>query len=117
MHELSIAQGILDVVEQEVKRHGLRNVAKIKLKIGELTTVVPEALDFCFSILVKDTELEGACLEIETVPIRGKCLGCKRTFDYKNQGFYFLCPYCGSEIKVISGRELYVQEIEGDEDD
>jgi len=117
MHELSIAQGILEVVKQEVKRHHLCNVAKIKLKIGELTSVVPEALDFCFSFLVKDTELKDVCLEIETVPIRGRCLGCNREFSYKNQDLYFLCPYCGSKIEVITGRELYVQEIEGEEDD
>jgi len=115
MHELSIAQGILEIVEEEIKRYHLRNITKIKLKIGELTSVVPEALDFCFSFLVKDTELKDVCLEIEKVPIRGRCLGCGREFSYKSQDFYFLCPYCGSEIELVSGKELYVQEIEGED--
>jgi len=116
MHELAIAQGLLKVIREELKRHQLCHVTTIKLKIGELTSIVPETLDFCFSILVKDTELEGVSLEIDKVPVKGRCLGCKREFNYKNQDFYFLCPYCGSEIEIINGRELYIQEIEGEQD-
>lgn len=117
MHELSIAEGLLEVVNETIRTHHLGQVSRIKLKVGLLTAVVPEALEFCFQALVKDTPLENAKLDIEIVPVRGRCKGCGERFLYEtNEAFCFLCPKCGHEIEILTGRDLTIEEIEGEEE-
>ncbi|KAA3634451.1 MAG: hydrogenase maturation nickel metallochaperone HypA [Calditrichaeota bacterium] len=111
MHELSIASSIIDSVTKEVKKHDVRSVYEIKLRIGELTAVVPDSLRFGFESLVKDTFLEHTQLTIETSKIEGECIDCKRGFTVEN--FNFICPHCSSkQVDIISGNELEILSIE-----
>lgn len=113
MHEVSIAQGLLQIVLDEVKKHSISKVSVVKLKIGELTGVQTSALTFCFELLTKDTPVEGADLRIDMIPIKAKCLDCGHVFIAEDYSFF--CPGCsGFNIELMSGRELHVQEIEGD---
>jgi hydrogenase nickel incorporation protein HypA/HybF len=113
MHEVSIAQGLLQIVLDEVKKHSISKVTVVKLKIGELTGVQPSALTFCFELMTKDTPVEGADLRIDVVPIKAKCLDCDDVFVTEDYSFF--CPGCsGSNTELVSGRELHVHEIEGD---
>lgn len=114
MHELSIAQNILDIVRQSVPTDELKNVRFIRLKIGSLSGVVAESLEFCVSAVVAGTSLSGAKLAIEHVPFRVRCDTCGHEFT--NEIGYVVCPECaGVETRVISGRELQVTEIELDD--
>ncbi len=111
MHEMGIAQSILDIVKQEMVRHGATKVSAIRLVIGEFTAVVPHSLTFCFEIMTKDTPFEGVKLEIELAPLTGRCIDCGEEFGVKE--YRFICPKCGSrEIETIAGKELFVKEIE-----
>lgn len=111
MHELSIAEGILSIVEDYARRNDASKVLSVKLRIGEMSGVQPEALAFCFEICAKKTVAEGASLEIERVPLSARCRACNATFDV--EGYCFLCPDCGStEVEIVSGRELQVAEME-----
>lgn len=113
MHELSITQGLLHIVLEEATNHSISKVRVVKLKIGRLTAVEPLCLTFCFELLTKDTPAEGADLKIDMVPIKGKCQNCREVFEINDASFF--CPACSSgDIELISGRELYVEEIEGD---
>jgi hydrogenase nickel incorporation protein HypA/HybF len=113
MHEVSIAQGLLQIVLDEVKKHSISKVRVVKLKIGELTGVQASALTFCFELLTKDTPVEGADLKIDIVPIKAKCLDCEHVFIAEDYSFF--CPACsGFRVELVSGRELHVHEIEGD---
>ena len=113
MHELSIAQSLLEIVNQEVAKHAISKVTTVKLKVGKLSAIEPTSLTFCFEILTKETIVEGAELVIDLVPVRGKCLGCGELFEV--DGLLFTCPNCsGHNIKLTSGRELYIEEIQGD---
>ena len=113
MHELSITQGLLQIVLEEATRHSISKVRVVKLKIGEFTAIEPSCLTFCFELLTKDTPVEGADLKIDMVPIKGKCRNCGEVFEINDASFS--CPACSSYIiEFISGRELYVEEIEGD---
>jgi hydrogenase nickel incorporation protein HypA/HybF len=115
MHELSIAQGILGIVKEEASTHKLARISSIKLKIGLLRAVVPEALSFCFEALVKDTPLAKAKLEIEMVPIKGRCKNCGQQFKHTQRiDFFFRCPSCGKELEIMTGEELYIEQIEGE---
>jgi hydrogenase nickel incorporation protein HypA/HybF len=113
MHEMGIAQSILDIVEQEMARHGATRVSTIRLVVGEFRAVVPRSLTFCFEIMTKDTPFEGVKLEMEQVPLTGRCTACDEEFTVKE--YRFVCPKCGSqEIETIAGKELFVKEIEAE---
>jgi hydrogenase nickel incorporation protein HypA/HybF len=114
MHELSIANSILEAVSKERERLNGARVKKVGVRIGELAGVDPDALSFSFEILVKDTELEPLALEIEFISRRHECSHCKHAFtvvDYQMD-----CPACGSkETRCVGGDELQLAYLEVEE--
>jgi len=113
MHEMAIAQSIMDIVEQEMARNGVTKVSTIRLVVGEFTAVVPQSLNFCFEIITKDTPLEGVKLDMEPMPLTGRCTACGEEFAIRD--YRFICPKCESkDIETISGKELFVKEIEAE---
>lgn len=113
MHELSLAQNILDIVEQEMTRHGATRATLIRIDVGEFTAVVPESLSFCFEVITRGTPLEGVKLEMNPVPLTGRCKGCGEEFKIRENNF--ICPWCESkDIETIAGKELLVKEIEAE---
>ncbi len=111
MHELSIAENILEIVGESLASNGGGKLKRVKLRIGDLAGVVPESLAFCFSAITKGTAMEGAALEIESTQIVAHCDDCGK--DSAVEGLVFMCPLCESvNIKVISGNELHVVQIE-----
>ncbi|GAB6060519.1 hydrogenase maturation nickel metallochaperone HypA [Desulfonatronum parangueonense] len=117
MHEMSIAESLIRMVEAEMANHGLRTVHRIKIKHGALSTMVPDALDLAFEIMTKGTALEGVVIEYEKVPLTMRCNACNATFSPEVQSLHFApCPSCGEEFghTVISGKEMNLEQIEGD---
>jgi hydrogenase nickel incorporation protein HypA/HybF len=111
MHELSVAQSILDIVRQSVPNDELSDVRIVRLKLGTFSGVVADSLDFCFSVISAETPLAKACLEFEHIPFTVKCRHCQKTFE--NEIGFVVCPECGGvDTVVLSGRELQVTEIE-----
>ena len=111
MHEMAIAQGILDIALNAAAGHGAAKVTGIKVLAGELTGVVPEALEFGFGALAEGTPAAGACLTIKVVPLTGRCREC----GYKDRlnRYRFVCGKCGSfAVEIVSGRELTVESVE-----
>ncbi len=114
MHELSIAQRIIEVAEEQARSAGLSRITAIKVRVGGLTTVVPEALDFCFGFAKEDTLAGDASLVIEEVKAEGHCNACKTDFLVAD-AFFLLCPSCGaSDTTLLKGRELDLLSIEGE---
>ncbi|OQX52352.1 MAG: hydrogenase maturation nickel metallochaperone HypA [Candidatus Cloacimonas sp. 4484_209] len=114
MHELSIAENIKNVVEESLKGKKVK-VTCINLKIGKLTAVVPESLQFCFQFVSKGTAVDGAVLKIKEIPVRARCKKCGNEFSIDSP--LFLCPICGSgKIDVLSGNELLIKSVEIEED-
>jgi len=108
MHELSITQGVVDICRHAAEG---RRVVSVTLLIGELSGVVPEAVEFCFEACTRETPLEGAQLIIEQVPARGLCKDCSAEFHPR--AYYSACPGCGGHnVTVLSGEELRVKEME-----
>lgn len=115
MHEMSIAQSLLEIVLDECRRHGVKRVIRIKVQVGALAAVVPDALTFCFGLISQDTIAAHAEMEVETVPVVVRCPECREMFEMDSQ--FYLCPNCGpvpAGLDLTSGRELTLQSIEGD---
>lgn len=111
MHELAIAQGILDITLERAEECQAEKVLGIYLEIGQMAGIEPEALTFCFECLADGTKAQGAELKIESVPLTACCNTCKRTFPIER--YRFLCPHCQSgNLTVLTGRELKVQHLE-----
>ena len=109
MHELSIAQSILDIVQQHLPPES-PTVETVKVRVGRLSGVLAESLEFCFSAVVSGTPLEGVRMEIELIPARATCRGCGKDFQVPET--LFCCPFCATtDIKLTSGFELQVAEI------
>jgi len=103
MHELSIASAILDAVRNEADKHPGAHVSKVGVRIGALSGVEPEALNFGFSALVQGTTLEPLALEIEAVPRRQRCSACNLTFDVLEESL--ACPRCANDQTTLAGGE------------
>ncbi len=111
MHEMSITQGIIDLCLQHA---GGRRVLSLDVEIGQLSSIVPEAVEFCFEACSKDTLLEGARLVINRIPGKGLCQECGA--ETKLPEMFAACSSCGSfQVKVITGEEMRVIEIEIDD--
>ncbi|OGP95498.1 MAG: hydrogenase maturation nickel metallochaperone HypA [Deltaproteobacteria bacterium RBG_19FT_COMBO_56_10] len=113
MHEMSITRSMLEIVRREMEASGIHALRKLKVRIGELTAVEPDTLKFCFDVSIKGTPFEGAVLEIEEVPLGGKCRDCGG--EFRITAFDNRCPRCGStDIERVSGHELDIISMEGD---
>jgi len=114
MHELSIAQGILDIVREHVPEGQSAGVRNVEVRVGRMSGVVPESLEFCFEALVLDSPFQRARLAIESIPVRCTCRRCAAEFEIDDP--IFLCRECGSgDVHVSSGTELEVVQIELDD--
>jgi hydrogenase nickel incorporation protein HypA/HybF len=111
MHELSIAQSIVDIVGQYVAPEQAADVSTVNVRIGALAGVVPDSLTFCFTAITAGTPLARAILAVDFVPYQVSCTVCGTT-SHAEPGLA-LCPHCGSaETIVLSGTELQVVDIE-----
>ena len=115
MHELSIAQGIVDIVQQYVPGHRRQDIRSVRVDVGELSGVVPDSLEFSFEAIVSGTPMESARLEIRRIPVVMHCPDCGTEFERATP--VFECPGCGgSRLKMIAGSELQVLEVELDDE-
>lgn len=112
MHELSIANNIIEIVTAAADHAGAPRVEVIHLRVGALTGVVPNALHFCFDLAAENTIAAGARLVIEETPVVVHCAACAEDLALADPQL-FVCPRCGAPAaQLVSGRELLVSSIE-----
>ena len=96
---------------EQAKTSGASRILMLRLRVGTLSGVVPEALRFAFDVVCRDTMAEGASLEMETVPAACWCLGCRAEFEYVD--FMSECPRCHQPSgELRRGRELEIASME-----
>jgi hydrogenase nickel incorporation protein HypA/HybF len=106
MHELAITQSVVEAVTE---RTGTTPVAVVRLRVGRLAGVVPDAMRFCFELVTAGTPLEGAELEIEQPEGRGRCRTCDAEFRLPD--LVLLCDCGSADVEVLAGRELSVVSV------
>jgi len=111
MHELGIAQHLLDLTLRHAQEAGAVRVVRLNLVIGEFSSVVDDSLQFYWEMIAKGTIAEQAELRFERVPGRLRCTTCGHEFyfaDYAGQ-----CPACGGEqARVADGDQFKLESIE-----
>ena len=113
MHELSIMQSALSLALDQARQAGAGRVQVIRLRIGALSGVVPDALEFAFEALKPGTPAQGAELAIEHVPARFWCATCRR--EFQSDDMLAECPECHSlSGELRAGREMELASLEVD---
>ncbi len=108
MHELSIAEALVDVVERHADG---RPVTRVDVRVGHLRQVVPDALSFAFTLLTAGTALEGTELHIAHVPAAGRCRACGKQSVFED--LPLACAHCESlDVELTAGEELCVEALE-----
>lgn len=110
MHEMALAEGILQIVEDAAMQQGFKRVTEVRLEIGALSGVEVDALNFCLDMVLKDSIAEGARLEFDKLPGVGYCLECSATVPVN--ALYEACPNCGSyQVQATGGTEMRVKDL------
>ncbi len=116
MHELSVAVSIVEAVEEELARNPEARVTRVMVRVGTLSGVAAEALEFAWSSAVEGTRLMGAALEIELVEVVAWCPRCENETPVVER-YLLRCPACGEATPEIrEGRELEIRAVEVVED-
>ena len=106
MHELAITQSVVEAVTE---RTGSAPVTSVRLRVGRLAGIVPDAMRFCFELVTAGTPLEGAALEFEQPEGRGRCRTCGAEFVLAD--LILLCDCGSADVEVLAGRELAVASV------
>lgn len=110
MHELSIAQSLLDLVGRHVPEADRGLVRAVRVKVGRMAGVVTDSLTFCFDAIAPPGGFPNASLDVESVSAAALCRDCRHPFEIDEPAF--ACPACGSaRIEVTGGDELWLREI------
>ncbi len=111
MHEMSLCEGVLQVLQTEAEKQGFHRVKTVILEIGDLSSVEPEAMRFSFDVVMKNSLAENANLTIENIPGTAWCMQCSKNVLIKQR--YDECPDCGGyQLQVVSGDEMRIKELE-----
>jgi hydrogenase nickel incorporation protein HypA/HybF len=110
MHEMALAESMLEIVESTARQAGGSRVTNVRLEIGTLSHVATDALRFCFDVVTKGSLADGATLDIEDVPGEAWCMPCGATVPLAQVGDP--CPRCGSfQLAVTAGSGMRVKDI------
>lgn len=110
MHEMSLAEEILQIVEAAARQQGFTRVREVRLEIGELAGVEVEALRFCLTSVLHGSLAEGARVEVEHTPGAGWCMLCGTTVPIS--AFFDPCPHCGGhQVQPTGGTQMRVKDL------
>lgn len=111
MHEMSLAEGMIQLIEDQAESQHFSQVKKIFLEIGALSNVEVESLLFCFNAVALGTVAETAEVIVERTVGQGFCMDCSQTVTCDS--LYQACPFCQSyKIQVTGGQDMRVKELE-----
>jgi hydrogenase nickel incorporation protein HypA/HybF len=106
MHELAIAQSVVDAVLEKLPDATISSVA---LQVGKLSGIAPDALRFCFELVTAETGLAGASLEISQPDGLARCGACRADFALNN--LILLCACGSADVSILSGDQLLISSV------
>ncbi|NJL94096.1 MAG: hydrogenase maturation nickel metallochaperone HypA [Anaerolineae bacterium] len=114
MHELAITQNILEIVLKRAQEAEAKTITDIYLVIGQLSSIVDDAVQFYWGMIAQDTPAEQARLHFRRVPAEMACDACGTRFPLA-EGLTG-CPQCGShQVRVVAGEEFFIESIDVDQ--
>ena len=111
MHEMSLCEGIREVVEAQARAHAVMRVTRVRLEVGRFAGVERQALEFAWDVVMRGSPAEGAALEILDLPGRAHCFDCAREVDIHDR--LDPCPDCGGgKLIPTGGQEMRIKDLE-----
>ena len=111
MHEMALAQALVDQVTELAEKNGCRRILSVDVSIGALSGVMRESLEFCFPVVARGTALEGTVLNVTEVPLKAECRDCRRITN--PEPFEITCSHCGSmNLMLTEGRDFKLISLE-----
>lgn len=111
MHEMSLCENVIQIVEDAAKAESFNSVIGIWIEVGSLAGVEISALEFCFDIIRQNSIAENATLHIIEVPALAWCKACKKNVEIQQR--FSPCPLCvGHQLEFTSGDEMKIKELE-----
>jgi hydrogenase nickel incorporation protein HypA/HybF len=111
MHEMSLAEGIRQIVIDQARAHGFARVKRLRLEIGRFAGVEKPALAFAFDVVMRGSPAEGAALEMLDLPGRARCFDCMKLVEIDDR--LAPCPLCGSgKLLPEGGDEMRIKDME-----
>lgn len=112
MHELSIAQHIVETCTAAAAQAGGGRVTAVHMRVGVLSGVVAQSLHFCWEIAAAETPLAGSLLDIEELPVVVQCPTCQQERQLPDS-FPLRCPVCDAPTpSVVQGKEIEIRSLE-----
>jgi len=110
LHELGLAQDVLEKIKAGAKAKGIPRVTYAKVKIGESRITDPPEFREIFSTISAGSVADGMQLDLEILPLKAVCSDCKK--EFKSKALRLDCPHCGStHIQISSGKELLIEDL------
>jgi len=114
MHELYLAESILNIVQDYAKKQHFKKVNSISLSFGRLSCIESKSLQFAFEVQAKETLAENALLDFKILPAVIHCFSCEK--DLEVETYSALCPNCSGEEVILTGGTEELQMLEMDVD-
>ncbi len=113
MHEFSVVQSLLDLIEKNAYENNAKAVSKVIVKIGKMSGIEPHLLKIAFDTFKEKTICENAELEMIIQDVVARCEDCNKDFTVENNKF--ICPFCNDyNLKILDGEDMYLLQIELD---
>ena len=117
MHELSIVSSVVETVMESLAAYPGARVVEVRLRVGALSAVIEDSLQFCFGIAAEGTPLEKARLVVTILPVVMHCAGCDADVELESVQS-FRCPRCDAPcFDLRQGRELEIESFEIEDGD
>ena len=111
MHEMSLCEGIRQVVDQAAASPEIQRVTRVRLEIGRFAGVEKDALTFAWGVVMQGSKAEGAALEMIDLPGKAMCFDCLKTVEISDR--FDPCPECGGgRLLPDGGDEMRIKDME-----
>lgn len=111
MHEMSLCEGIRQIIEDQARSHAFDAVKRVRVEIGKFSGVEKPALEFAFDVVMRGSVAEGAVLEMIDLPGRAMCYDCVKEVEIEDR--LSPCPDCGSgRLMPVAGDEMKIKDLE-----
>lgn len=111
MHEMSLCEGIRDVIEEQARAHDVSKISRVRVEIGRFAGVEKPALSFAFEVVMRGSVAEGAALEMIDLPGKAMCFDCAKEVEIEDR--LQPCPICGGgKLMPTGGDEMRIKDLE-----
>ncbi len=116
MHELSVTEALLKTASEIGEQQNAKRVAVLIIKIGKLSGIIDDSVQFYWDIISKETICEGSRLDFTRIPAKFECQHCMHQFEMEDE--LIPCPRCqGMNLVTIQGDEFLLESIEIEKED